>query len=93
MTAPVYRADPPEARRLIALDGLTLVFHRPSGLTHFLGSPAPEILAALADGEADAETLLARLRRNHELDESVDLAGPLAARLAELETAGLVWRS
>lgn len=91
MTSDRFVADPPEARRLVELDGVALVFHRPSGQTHIVAPPAPEILTALAEGEADSDTLLARLRREHDVEgEGLDEA--LGARLAELEAAGLVWR-
>lgn len=92
-TSVVYRADPPGARLLVELDGVALIFHRPSGLTHVVAPPAPEILAALAAGDADAATLLARLREAHDLDDSEGLAAALAARLGELEAAGLAWRT
>lgn len=91
---PVYRADTPDRRIVRALpDGVTLIFHRPSGLTHILGSPAPELLATLGEGEADIETLLARLSRDHELGDPDEARASLEARLAELETAGLAWRA
>lgn len=93
MTQTVYRADPAEARRIVELDGVTLIFHRPSGLTHIVAPPAPEILAALGEGDADAAGLLARLERDFDFGEGEDLAAALDARLAELETAGLVWRT
>ena len=88
----VYRADLPAARRLVELDGVALIFHRPSGLTHIVAPPAPEILDALREGDADNETLIARLRRDHDLADEAGLADALAARLAELEAAGLIWR-
>lgn len=93
MSTVTYRADSPEARRLVTLDdGVTLVFHRPSGLTHVLAPPAPELLATLGEGDADIATLIERLRENFDIGED-DLEAALAARLAELETAGLVWRT
>ena len=92
MTDPRFLADPPDARRLVELDGVALIFHRPSGQTHIVAPPAPEILAALAEGAADAETLLERLKRDHEI-EGEGLSEALAARLAELEASGLVWRA
>ncbi len=93
MNNAVFRADPPDARRCTVLaDGVTVVFHRPSGLTHILAPPAPELLAALSEGDADIGTLIARLERDHDLSGTDDLRGALTARLAELETAGLVWR-
>ncbi|MBC2777314.1 HPr-rel-A system PqqD family peptide chaperone [Parasphingopyxis marina] len=92
MPAPVYRADPEKARRIVQLDSVTLIFHRASGLTHIVAPPAPEILAALAEGDADAATLLDRLKRDFDFGEDEELEAALSARLAELETAGLVWR-
>ena len=78
MTSPRFVADPPDARRLVDLDGVALIFHRPSGQTHIVAPPAPEILAALGEGEADADTLMARLRRNHDIVDANDLADALA---------------
>ncbi|MGP1352487.1 MAG: HPr-rel-A system PqqD family peptide chaperone [Parasphingopyxis sp.] len=92
MTDAPYRADPPEARRMVMLDGVALIFHRPSGLTHIVAPPAPQILEALEEGDASAGALLARLQRDYDFGEADDLAAALDARLAELETAGLVWR-
>ena len=93
MTAAVYRADPPSARRVVEIEGLALAYHRPSGLTHILAPPAPELLAALAEGDGEADSLLARLARDHEIEAGEDMRAEIAARLAELEAAGLVWRA
>jgi PqqD family protein of HPr-rel-A system len=90
MPDPVYAADPPGALRRVDLDGLAALFHAPSGMTHVVASPASEILEALAEGPADAEAILGRMRRRYELDGD---AAAVAARLAELEQAGLVWRA
>jgi PqqD family protein of HPr-rel-A system len=92
MAAPRYVADAPELSRSLTLEGLTLLYHRPSGLTHILAPPAPQILAALAEAPADAAELLERIGAEFELD-SEDEAGAVAARLAELEAAGLVRRA
>lgn len=92
MTEFVYRADPPDSRSVVALDGVALIFHRPSGLTHIVAPPALQILEALEEGDADPAGLLDRLKRDYDFDEDADLAAALDARLAELETAGLVWR-
>jgi PqqD family protein of HPr-rel-A system len=92
MAASLYAADPPEARRSVELEGLTLLYHRRSGLTHILAPPAPQILAALAAGPASAADIAARIGEDFEL-ESDDPAAAIAARLAELEAAGLVWRT
>ena len=87
-----YRADPSEARRVIALDGVGLIYHRRSGLTHIVAPPAPQILDALGEGDADPAALLDRLKRDYVFGEGVNLEAALMARLTELETAGLVWR-
>ena len=89
MPGPRFIADPPEATRRVELDGLTALYHRPSGLTHILAAPAPQILAVLAGEPGDANDILARLAAEFEL-EAEDAAGAIEARLAELEAAGLV---
>ena len=92
MAASRFAADPPEAFRRLEVEGLTLVYHRPSGLTHFLAPPAPQILEALAADPGSAEEIAARIGETFEI-ESDDPAAAIAARLAELEAAGLVWRT
>lgn len=92
MAASRYAADPPETLQAVELEGLTLVYHRRSGLTHILAPPAPQILAALAAGPASAAELAARIGEAFEI-EAEDPAAAIAARLAELEAAGLVWRT
>ena len=91
MAAPVFIADPGEAIRLIMLDGLSALYHRPSGTTHIVAPPAPEILEALQEGPADVAELLARLRARYDLEERADEA--IGIRLIELEQAGLVRRA
>ena len=88
MAAPRYIADPAESLRTVALDGLSVLFHAPSGTTHIVASPVPEILGALREGPADAAELLMRLRRHFEIE-----GDGIAARLDELEAAGLVRRA
>ncbi len=92
MDEPLYIADAPEARTAVALESLVAVFHAPSGMTHLLAPPAPEILEALQQGPADADTTLARLIERHDLDQA-DARPAIAARLAELEAGGLVRRA
>ena len=89
MAGPAYIADPASAVTRVALDGLTLLFHEPSGMTHIVASPAPEILDALQQGPADAAELLRRLRARFEFDGDE----AIHARLGELEAAGLVRRA
>jgi PqqD family protein of HPr-rel-A system len=92
MAASVYAADPPETLRTVELEGLTLLYHRRSGLTHILAPPAPQILAALAAGPASAAEIAERIGEAFEI-EAEDPAAAIVARLAELEAAGLVWRT
>ena len=85
-----YIADADILAATVEMEGLTLLFHAASGQTHILAPPAPQILAALA-GEAGAEAdILDRIGRHFALGTADP--GALAARLAELEAAGLVHR-
>jgi PqqD family protein of HPr-rel-A system len=86
----MFAADPPAARIAVPLDELVAVYHRPSGGTHLLAPPAPELLDALAEGPADALTLIARLSRDYDLVDADPSA--IVARLEELVAAGLAWR-
>ncbi|MEH3047830.1 HPr-rel-A system PqqD family peptide chaperone [Sphingomonas adhaesiva] len=81
-----FRA-PPETLVLRPLDDLTAVYHRVSGTTHVLASPAPEILAALREAMS-ADALLMVLAVRYDLADADPVA--LAARLDELVAAGLV---
>lgn len=87
-----YIADPESKVRAIALDGLSVLFHEPSGMTHIVAAPAPEILGALRDGPADAQELLRRLSKRFAF-EGKEAEAAIHARLDELEAAGLVRRA
>jgi PqqD family protein of HPr-rel-A system len=91
MAGPKFVADPPEAVREVPLETLTALYHRPSGTTHILAPPAPQILEALAARPGDAGEVLRRMGERFELA-SDDAPAAIAARLAELEAAGLVRR-
>ncbi|HEX8384049.1 MAG TPA: HPr-rel-A system PqqD family peptide chaperone [Sphingomonas sp.] len=86
----MYRAASPSSLLIEPLDDLTAVFHRASGITHLLASPAPEILRSLRTA-ASREQLLARL--GDEFDLAQDDVQALEARLDELVAAGLVVRA
>jgi PqqD family protein of HPr-rel-A system len=92
MAGPRYIADPESAVRRVGLEGLTILFHRPSGTTHILASPAPEILTALGAGPAGAGEIASRLAEAFDVA-AEDPAAAIAARLGELEAAGLVRRA
>ena len=91
MAGPRYAADPEGRIAAVELDGLSVLFHAPSGATHIVAPPAPQILEALRAGPADGGEILARLRAWYELD-APDAAQAMEARLDELEAAGLVHR-
>jgi PqqD family protein of HPr-rel-A system len=93
MTTHHYRAQPPEALLVRPLDDLTLLYHRPSGQTHMVVSPVPEILAALQQGAADAATLHARLSREFDLGDPAQAQAEIAAHLAEMASLGVVSRA
>ena len=88
----VYRADPPVARRLVTLDALDLIYHVPSGQTHLVSEPVPQILEALVAGPADAAQIVTLLAAAHDFDPT-GAEAVIAARLEELEAIGLVWRA
>ena len=83
-----YRAAAPTDLVVVPLDDLTAFHHRPAGATHLLAEPAPQIIAALQEGPANADELIARLSTRFALDD--DSAAALTARLEELVAAGLV---
>ncbi len=88
MPEPLFCATPAEQLRIEPLDALTLVYHRASGITHLLVSPAPEILAVLAGAPMTQAALLARLGADFSVIDSDEAL--LSARLAELVASGLV---
>ena len=84
---PHYRADPSDAVCSVELEGLTLLYHRASGMTHVLAPPSPEILGELRGGVATLSELEARLEERFDLVGGADI---LAERLQELVAAGLI---
>jgi PqqD family protein of HPr-rel-A system len=91
MAGALYIAEPESALHAVALDGLILLFHTPSGMTHIVAAPAPEILGMLREGPADAAELIRRLRARFDFEGEAEAA--IHARLDELEAAGLVRRA
>lgn len=86
MGATRYRAPPVDGIAIVPLDDLMAVFHRASGITHLVTSPAPELLDALAD----------RWLSLDDLEAEFELVGgdraSLIAVLDELAAVGLVER-
>lgn len=83
-----YRAAPATALLVTSLDAFTAVYHRTSGITHLFAEPAPQIMAALADGGLTLDEVMNRLGEGYDLADADREA--LAARLDELVAAGLV---
>ena len=91
MAGSSYIADSPADVRAVALDGLVALYHVPSGMTHVVAPPAPQILEALHEGPGDARAILDRIRARYVVED--EGTGAIEARLAELEAAGLVRRA
>jgi PqqD family protein of HPr-rel-A system len=84
----IYRAPPPSALLIEPLDAFVAVFHRPSGITHLLVPPAPQILELLSGSGLSLHALFERIAADYDVADAD--ADALAARLAELVAAGLV---
>ena len=91
---PTYRAEPEDQWVLCALEDIMLVYHRRSGQTHMMVSPAPEILLALR-GRDGAETgdVAAILAADYDLGDPADAQAAIAAHLEEMAGLGLVHRT
>ena len=87
----LFATDPEECIESISLDGLSVLYHAPSGMTHIVAPPAPQILEALQPGPADSGEILARMRAWYDLEGDEDVER-VEARLEELEAAGLIRR-
>lgn len=74
-----------------ALDDLVLLYHRPSGQTHMVVSPVPEIMTALEDGgPASASQVLQRLSRLYDLGPADDALAQIEAHLVDMAGLGLI---
>lgn len=83
-----YARVPLSTLRIVPLDEMTLIYHRASGQTHVVASPAPELIEILDETPCDVATLLARLSDRFDLGDPDPAA--LTARLDELADVGLV---
>jgi PqqD family protein of HPr-rel-A system len=84
---PRWRAADPATIRIASLDGLTALYHRPSGQTHLVTEPVPEILEVLGNTAMTVGELVAALAADRDVSGDEDA---LLERLAELTEAGLV---
>lgn len=90
MDDPLFAADPRNLLKIVVLDTLTALYHRPSGQTHIVSEPLPEILAALGADPMTADALFSKLFED--VGPMTEGQEALDARLAELEAIGLVSR-
>lgn len=89
---PVYSAASDLSVRITALDDLSVIYHRASGMTHIVDQAVPEILAILRTAPSTADALLTKLSRDHDIDAGDDASLALIARLDEWCALGLVSR-
>ena len=87
-----YRAASPDELIWHPLDSMTLLFHRPSGITHMLADPAPAILEVMADAPLTTAEIALRLTDAFDIDPDSETETIVQARLAELSDLGLVAR-
>lgn len=88
----LYRAEPADQRLVEPLDMMTLIYQRRSGITHMVGEPLPQMLAAMGDDAVDAAILAKRLAKTFDLGGAADAVAVLSERLEELAELGLVER-
>lgn len=86
-----YSIDSESAILTCALDDVVLLYHAPSGQTHIVVPPVPQLLDALRESSpATASDLLERLSRNYDLGPADAALGEIKAHLVELAALGLV---
>ncbi len=85
-----YTECDPDALLMRPLDGLTLIYHRPSGSTHIVDSPVPEILSLLGPAPQMAGNLLERLSADYDLGSREEALSGLEEHLDSLCALGLV---
>ncbi|MEJ7934160.1 HPr-rel-A system PqqD family peptide chaperone [Sphingobium sp. AN558] len=91
MTAPIHYRHEGDVILTRVLDDIVLLFHRPSGQTHIVVSPVPELLDALREGgPATAADLLERLSRDFDLGPIDETGERIEAHLVELLALGLI---
>jgi PqqD family protein of HPr-rel-A system len=85
-----YRADSAEGLFVTPLDSLSAVYHRPSGITHIIGEPIPQILEVLRPGALSLAELVARLGEYHAISADGDVEPVLQSHINTLIGIGLV---
>lgn len=87
-----YRIAKSDDLLFAPLDAMSAVYHRPSGQTHLVGEPVPELLSVLDETPSDIDQVIARLAQKFELSAEDDAKQVIAARLDELAELGLIER-
>jgi len=87
-----YRAAPKDDLIWHDLDSMTLLYHRPSGITHMLAEPAPAIMEVMQDASLTAGEIASRLSAQFDIESTADAENIVLARLEELSGLGLVAR-
>nr|WP_221230902.1 HPr-rel-A system PqqD family peptide chaperone [Sphingobium subterraneum] len=73
-----------------SLDGFTLLYHRPSGQTHLVASPVPEIIQVLQKVDADISTLYEVLAHDFDLGDRAEAIAELTHHVDALVALGLI---
>lgn len=84
-----FAAPSSETLIVTPLEGLTALYHRPSGQTHVVAEPVPEILAALAGQALSLDELLSAMGLG---DNDAEVRAGLSGHIAGLMDSGLVER-
>ncbi|MBB4633000.1 HPr-rel-A system PqqD family peptide chaperone [Sphingosinicella soli] len=88
-----YRAAAREAYVVRPVDDLTLVYHRPSGMTHVVSPAVVAILDLLHERTLTGGEVCAQLAQDHDLDgEGDDIALVVSARLGEMAAMDIIDR-
>lgn len=82
-----WRAPDSAVTKAVWLDDIVALYHRPSGQTHLLAEPLPQILGAFGNHTLTLSELQSVLAAQHEMDGE---SAALEARLAELVASGLL---
>jgi PqqD family protein of HPr-rel-A system len=90
MSSCLYRAEPADSCRIMNVEAMALLYHRPSGVTHLLASPLPEMLALLREVPCDANILTERLCHRLAIPCDEEARTVVTERLVELAAIGLV---
>lgn len=87
-----YQAANPNDLILHPLDSMSLIFHKPSGITHVVADLVPAILEVMGGGSMVVEDVVIKLSENFDLEEGVDVEKIVLARLIEMSDLGLIER-